>query len=85
MKIEVIRKESKPVDVELHVGGVYRQTLGDNTFHYVLTKASDGYRLVCLNDGETDEEASTEDEIKSTIKTCDLVYVPNARLVIDEG
>jgi hypothetical protein len=84
MKIEVIRKESKPVEIEVVPGGIYRQTLDEKEIYYVIAVNGKGYRFVGLSDGALDYGDSTEDEIKHTLRFCRMVYVPNARLVIEE-
>jgi hypothetical protein len=86
MKIEVIRKESKPVEVEPIVGGAYTMTTSIKTYYYVLTRDGDGYRWLSPESGVlATSGAETIEAIRGTIARCHMVYVPNARLVIEES
>jgi hypothetical protein len=85
MKIEVTRKESKPVEVDVVSGGVYTMTTAIKTYIYVLVEDHGGYRWLSPESGVlATSGAETIEAIRGTIARCHMVYVPNARLVIEE-
>lgn len=81
MKIEIIEKESKPVEVPFVVGGIYEDK--HDGAHEILIETYHGtFSLWSMTRNVFEYVGKSEDDMLDILSD-HYVYVPNARLVIE--
>jgi len=83
VKIEIIEKSAKPVEVKFVVGGVYRETCTGTYFQLVQFGGNDRFTWLQIDNGYLCDALAKPRWAFVSEEMHLLEYVPNARLVIE--